>query len=430
MTENRKNILLRSEEIQDILSRPPHSIIRIGSSIIGIVITIMFIGCFTFQYPEKITCKATITGTNPPIWIIARSIGKIKELFIPDGKFIEKNGIIAVMENPAKTKEVLKLDTAISTLHITDGQEIDTIIKAYQLGDIQEYYNSFIKAVTDYNNFVKNNLYDEKIRAEEKLLKPYTEYTQSAKRLLELSNKQNSINEKNYTRDKILHEKKLISTIDLETAERELISGQMTTEQMKTSLANTHIQAVQILSNISELQLQKEQEYKKVITSLRSSIESLKNEIKKWKQNYVMTSPINGFVSYNNIWKENQNILAGDKIFYVTNTQQGKIIAKAQIPTTGSGKIKIGQRVNIKLDDYPYLEYGILTGYLKSISSMPDNGIYWATINIDKSTITSYKKKINTNGEHTGLAEIITDDLSLGARLLFPLRYLTQNNIK
>ncbi|WP_288319098.1 HlyD family secretion protein [Xylanibacter caecicola] len=430
MTEKGKNILLRSEEVQDILSRPPHSLIRTGSSVIGAIVMIMFIGCFLFKYPDKITCKATVTGTNPPTWIIAKSTGKIKELRVTDGTFIEKDGIIAVIENPASTEEVLKLDTAINKMQIIEDKEIRIGITANQLGDIQEYYNSFIKAVTEYNNFVRNNLYDEKIRAEEKQLKPYAEYTLSAERQLALSSKQNRINETNYKREKKLHEKELTSTADMETAEQELISGQMSMEQMKTSLANARIQAAGIRNNISELQIQKEQERKQAVTALQTSIESLKNAIEQWKQNYVLTSPVNGIVSYNNIWKENQNISAGDKGFSVITARQGKVIAKIKIPAKGSGKVKTGQRVNIKMDGYPYLEYGFLTGKIISVSSVPDDGTYTATVNISKSTVTSYGKNINTDGEHTGTAEIITDDLSIGERLLFPLRYLTHNNLK
>lgn len=430
MKEDRKEIILRSDEIQDILSRPPHSLIRTGSAIIGTAVTIIFIGCFLFKYPDKITCKATITDTNPPTWIIANSTGKICELSVAEGKFIEKGRIIAVIENPAETEEVLRLDTALKKLHITGGQEISTDIKAYKLGDVQEHYNSFIRAVTEYNSFVRNNLYDEKIRAEETQLKPYTEYRQSAERQLALSNKQNRIKENNYKREMKLHEKKLISTADMETAEQELIGGQINIEQTRTSLANTRIQVAQIQNNISELRLQKEQERKQVVTTLNNSLESLRNAIGQWKQRYVMSSPVSGIVYYNNIWKENQNISAGEKGFSIIASRQGRVVAKIKIPATGYGKVKTGQRVNIKMDSYPYLEYGFLTGTVKSISSMPDEGLYTATINIDKNTVTSYGKKIKTDGEQTGVAEIITDDISIGERILFPLRYIVSNNIK
>lgn len=171
--DDKKETILRSEEVQDILSRPPHSLIRTGSSVICIIMLVLIAGCFFFKYPDIITCKATITKNNPPTWIIAKSTGKICKLFVADGEHIKKNQIIAVIENPAETKDMLELDAAINTLLISDNQEIHLDIKANSFGDVMEYYNSFIKAVEEYNSFIRNNLYDEKIRAEEKQLKPY-----------------------------------------------------------------------------------------------------------------------------------------------------------------------------------------------------------------------------------------------------------------
>ncbi len=38
------------------------------------------------------------------------------------------------------------------------------------------------------------------------------------------------------------------------------------------------------------------------------------------------------------------------------------------LPTSNSGKAKIGQQVNIKLADYPFSEYGMLNGTVTNIS--------------------------------------------------------------
>ena len=48
----------------------------------------------------------------------------------------------------------------------------------------------------------------------------------------------------------------------------------------------------------------------------------------------------------------------------ISSRQQA--IAKIKIPLEGAGKVQSGQRVNIRLDGYPYLEYGFLTGKVVS----------------------------------------------------------------
>ena len=61
---------------------------------------------------------------------------------------------------------------------------------------------------------------------------------------------------------------------------------------------------------------------------------------------------------------------------------------------------------------------------------MPDNGLYTASIDIDKKAVTSYGKRIMPDSEQTGIAEVITEDISIGERFLFPIKYLISNNMK
>ncbi len=42
------------------------------------------------------------------------------------------------------------------------------------------------------------------------------------------------------------------------------------------------------------------------------------------------------------------------------------------LPAEGAGKVEPGQKVNIRLDNYPYMEYGMLEGVISHISEIPD----------------------------------------------------------
>ena len=97
----------------------------------------------------------------------------------------------------------------------------------------------------------------------------------------------------------------------------------------------------------------------------------------------------------------------------------GKVKAKAQ----NSGKLQIGQKVNIRIANYPDREYGIIEGKLKTISSTPDKeGNLLLDIELPNGLQTSYNKQINFQQEMTGTADIITDDLRLLQRLLYQFR--------
>ena len=336
--------------------------------------------------------------------------------------------MIAVIENPANTQDVLKLDSLLSTT-IKEGLTIDFRLEGLQLGSIQGAYTTLSRAITDYNNFVDNNLYDQRIAAEEAQLKPYSDYVESIKKQVGYSQKINSLNNGNYQREKNLHDKGLTSDSELESIEQSLLSSNMSTEQMRSSLANAKVQVAQILNTISDLRLQKEQEKRQLEISLLSAWESTSTAVREWKQTYLLRSPIEGVVSYNNLWKINQNINVGDKAFSVISSGKESTIGKAKIPIAGSGKVRVGQRVNIKLDGYPYLEYGFLTGRITSVAAMPDDDAYTATFELLEGASTSYGKKIGITGDLSGTGEVITENLSVAERLISPLRYLLHRSI-
>ena len=417
-----------SDDVKDILSMPPSSLTRWGSTVIFIIIVTLTVGCFIIKYPDTISCQATISPNDPPIWIVSKYTGKIKNLYVKDQQHVNKDEIIAVIENPAETKDVLTIDSFTKSIKINETP-INTIKKDLQIGDIQESYNNLLKSIINYNNFINNNLYDQQITAQEKQIKPYNDYVSSVAKQVELGNKQNSIETVNYQREKDLHDKGLTSTADLENEEKNLINTQINLAQAKSTLANAKIQAATVESNISELQVRKEQERRDITTTLENAVKSLKNSITTWKQTFALISPIDGIVSYNNVWKENQTISQGEIAFAITSKNNSSCIVKAKIPITGIGKVRKGNKVNIILDGYPHMEFGYLKGEVLSISPMFDDNGYTATIDI-KSETTTYGKKIPLDKTLAGTAEIITDDLSIAIRLLAPLRYFFKHNIE
>ena len=60
-----------------------------------------------------------------------------------------------------------------------------------------------------------------------------------------------------------------------------------------------------------------------------------------------------------------------------------------------SGKVKPGQKVNIKLSGYPYLEFGMVRGVIKSISLVPSRDAYIIEIDLPDGLTTLYGMKLD-----------------------------------
>ena len=130
--------------------------------------------------------------------------------------------------------------------------------------------------------------------------------------------------------------------------------------------------------------------------------------------NYVLRSAITGKVSFLQIWTANQTVAAGENVFAIIPTYQTIFIGKLKALSLNSGKIKIGQTVNIRLGNYPDREFGIIKGIIKTISLTPDKeGNLLIDVSLPNGIETSYNKKIVFQQEMSGSADIVTENLRL-----------------
>ena len=109
-----------------------------------------------------------------------------------------------------------------------------------------------------------------------------------------------------------------------------------------------------------------------------------------------------------------------------------KSLGKAMLPVARSGKVKIGQKVNIRLQNFPENEYGILRGVVSNISLVPvqtEGTVYYAVeISLPDKLISTYKKELPYLPNMQGQADIIADDMSLLERFVLPVkRVLTES---
>lgn len=430
MREEEKEIELRCEEVQEILTRPPRALVRWGITVFFTVLLLFFIGGCFFKYPDTVNAEITITTEHPPIWMVAKGSGKIKEVYCKDRERVEVGKIIATLENPAKTGDVLQLEEMLTGFEVADYfMSTFSFPEHLSLGSVQNAYATFLKNLMDYRNFLLLNLYEQKVEATQKELQEYRRYIFHLNRQTEMDKKQTEITSITYDREKKLFEKGLISQSDYEEVQQVLLNKQQSSEQLMTSLSSAKIREAQLLQNIIEIRMEQARESNNLSTMLKAAFNELQASIENWKMSYLFVSPIGGILSYNHVWQKNQNVNSGDKVFSIVAEETGDIIGKMKLPVRGSGKVKPGQWVNISVDGYPYLEFGFLIGKVMSVSLLADdNSVYTVTVSLPKGLCFSYGHQPDFKGELIGTAEVMTEERSLTSRLLSPFRYLWEKH--
>lgn len=143
------------------------------------------------------------------------------------------------------------------------------------------------------------------------------------------------------------------------------------------------------------------------------------------ERNYLLTAPITGHVAYLGFLENDLNVEAGKPVFSVI-PDEGILIARAELSIQGSGRVKAGQQVNIRLANYPFEQFGLLRGTVQSVSEIPNEAKYFVNISLTPDLVTSQKRTIPFKQQLSGTTEIITEDLRLLERFLFQFRRLLE----
>ncbi len=159
---------------------------------------------------------------------------------------------------------------------------------------------------------------------------------------------------------------------------------------------------------------------KKQWLNLYTAFQQLSTSMEQWEYKYTITAPANGSVIFSQNLRDGQSISPNDELFIVVGSFN-KLVAKCMVPARGIGNVKKGQEVLIRLESYPYPEYGILQGIVTDISMFPSNNQYAVNIALPKGLTTSYNIKLDYHQDMAGSADIVTKDMRLIERFFYQL---------
>jgi len=420
------NIELRSESVQDILTQPPHWMIRWGNTLILIILLMVLLMSWFIKYPEFVPAPVVVTSQNPPEKIEARSSSKIEKIFIKDHQHVNKGDVLMVLQSTANYQDVLKLKKIIDS--IAPNQLLSFPVAEtshFKLGELQSDYNNFAKAFQDENLFTRLQPYaPENLAANQSILESKSRIaTLRQQKKLELAKAE--LTKKSYQRSQELYNQGVIAAVELESEKIKYLQAQQNLENINISLSQMEESISNLNKTKSGTAINTEKD--KITYSSQTSqlFEQLRKSLEQWEQNYLITSSTNGVASFQQFFGENQFVKSGDPILSILPDNKDALVGRMQIPTVNSGKVVTGQKVLIKLDNYRFQEYGIIEGKVQNVSLIPDEkGNYYVDVVLPKGLKTSYNKTLKFDKELRGNAEIVTQDLRLIERFFYQIRKL------
>ena len=387
------------------------------------------------KYPDIIVGKITINSTAKEIKLVANSSGKIhlfSDKFLSD---VKENEPIAYIQNTVSYDTIIKIKNSLSDF-LTSPQYTEVLKKLpnkITLGELTVSYYDFLSNVEQLYLYETEKLYDVQINNLQHIYQKQLRELHIFQERLAIDENYYIFAKKIHRRDSLLFFTQTVAEADMDKSNMTLLQTKNNITSDKENFASMEKQTKQTTNTIKELTTQKAIKYNDLKTNIITSYNKLMEEINKWEHLYIIKSPIKGKVQTLNFWTENQYVTAGTEVFSVIPTQE-KSLGQMLLPTLGAGKVKVGQEVVVKLDDFPYLEYGSVRGTVISISmskkeektTQGEMEVYLVLVQFNEGLKTNYGEYIKTDKATSGTAEIITKDRRLIQRLFDNLKYVIE----
>ena len=384
---------------------------------------------YIIKYPDVVKANAIVTTEQPPLRLVNKVSGQIIKLRVSDGAQVQAGDVIAEMENPVPEGVMLEFTAHLQRLRLaqdsallasSDFQEFNK-----PLGEWQQNYNELTRAIKDFKEMSLNQLNKSKIGTLEKQIT-------NQKRLTDISRKQLSLSEAalrnaqiKYDTDKKLYDKGAISRADFINEEAKYQQAQSAVNGIHTTLVQQEITLNDLVRQITDLRFDTNEKLRLITQQIEANLALLQNAMFNWQQNYQIIAPQSGRLTYLNNWTQNQVVQANTEMFAVIpeNTEYYVLL---RIPVNGAGKVKKDQKVFVRVANFPYQEFGQLTGFVATLPELPtlngENLEYTAKVKLPKGLLTSYKRTLTYQPEMTGTAEIVTEDLRVMERVFNQFR--------
>lgn len=430
-----------SEPVQEIMGSIPSWITRWGVTVIAGIFALIIIGCCIIRYPQTLTSSITLTSENPPSDLAARYDGLLDTVCVVNGQKVRNGDLVALLSTPADYGDIMAVRDLLDSLSsrerdaLPDAVSSPSLYENYRLGDLQSSWSELVRSCSAYLNWSEIDQSGHQKRLVEEQIGKNREYYDdllAQKAVLEQDMRYELAG---LERDSLLMARGAVSRAEYEATLKNWISKKGSLASFEATLTSTQLSILQLRQQLTELEIQRQNEETEHLRGIMQQASQLKAQVAQWLEQYAVISPADGTVSLQKVWSRGQHVMVGDVIASVVPDNGDRVIGRLQVPSSGFGKVEEGQTVNVRLNGFPYMEFGVLKGVVESIPAVPqtvstaegNSIVYTVEVSFPDSLVTTYGKELPMVQQMDGTAEIITRDRRLIGQFIDPVLSLFKN---
>jgi multidrug resistance efflux pump len=417
--EEIEGIELREDSVQDLMSRPPSYLLRWGTVMVFWIIAVLFGISWFVKYPDIIRGEILISGEQAPVDVVTKVSGNLIKILVKDGDTVKLGQQLAVLHSVADADEIFKLQSDLKSIENLQPDSILLIKWPFNrpLGELQNNYADFIRHLDDYRLFLEKQTDLQQVP----FLLNEIDYYQRLNEQLSLKDSI-LLQEVQLAEIKVKRMKEAksfggVSADEVESSESSLLQQRRIRRDMNLQKIEYQIKINDLSKQIQNIRQRTQETAQSRYLMLKDFYQRLSAAVDTWIISYVLIAPVDGEIAFQDLWSERQYVQVNTALMTVIPLGNN-LIGRISLPVQGSGKVEIGQRVNVALQAYPRQEYGTVDGVVKKISLLPKDNKLRIELSLPKGLETSYKKKLSYRPNMSGQADIITKPRRLLQRLI------------
>lgn len=420
------NFDFREEYYEDIHDMKPRWWMRWGALSAFIILIMIFFMGYLIEYPDVISSKIRFTTDKSSFVLPLEKGSQVEKILVQDNTSVMAGEFLLVLKDDSNFEDILMLNDKLNNFKFEQEYMVaffNEFLKIdLQLGEyVGNSWMSFTSELLEYYKVIELKSYETQIKYIEDELVTQYELREQYIKLIKTDNEQKELLTRQFEVDSILYDDKIISQFEYRNISSNYLNEMKNLQQTILTLNRTDLEITKSVNTIKRLKCVQHEVLLEERLRIRKAFNKLRSSILNWERRYLLRSPINGMVSFLVNLKE-ESFYEGDII--VVTPDDNSFYATAEIPLIGAGKIQVGQRVILKLDDYPYREYGVLNGELSSFSLVSGENYYLGKIEIISRISTSHGKEVFVKENMRGVGEIVTNARNLLERIFGRLLYI------
>ncbi|MCD6346508.1 MAG: HlyD family efflux transporter periplasmic adaptor subunit, partial [Bacteroidales bacterium] len=396
-----KNIELRSEEVREIIGKTPSWVIRWGTLSFALALIILIIGAIWFRYPDRIQSELTIMSGQPPIYITARTDGQLKDILVEDKQVVSNNQILAVIESADDYNAVLQLKQVADSVHLW-MESSDTVAllgfvrdEELMIGSLKNELAGLVSKIANYLDYQRIGKFERKITALKREIFDSNQHYQRLFSQKQIKEEELALAQKSYLRQADLFEAGAISEVQFEDDKQVLNTFRYEFGETRAALSAQNIQISRLKQTLADYTISMQEDESTYKALIEEKLTLLQGAIREWELKYLLRSPISGRVSFTRFWSANQVVHNGESVMTVIQDSTSLITGRLLLPAAGAGKVAKGQKVLVRFEEYPYMEFGVVKGIINSISLVSDQSFYSVEVDFPAGLKSTYNLDIH-----------------------------------